>query len=148
MVDAYFSDSIPFHLTTVEFLDLVRSRLNPGGIVVSNVIGSIKGPVSQLFRSLYKTYRSVFPTVLVHPVVLKGEPKDDALRNLMVVATDGAAPDTAFLVQRWRDLRRTYPSAPDLTKPIRDRRDYFIPTGDVPILTDDYAPTDSLILVQ
>ena len=119
MVDAYYSDSIPFHLTTVEFLDLVRSRLTPGGVVVSNMIGSIRGPASQLFRSFYRTYRSVFPTVLVHPVVLQGEPKDDALRNLMLVATDGAAPTKDFLVQRWREIRRAVDdrSRPDAGDP-------------------------------
>lgn len=148
MVDAYFSDSIPFHLTTVEFLDLVRSRLKPGGVVVSNVIGSIRGSASQLFRSFYRTYRSVFPTVLVHPVVIQGEPRDDALRNLMLVATDSAAPTTDFLVQRWREIRRRSTTAPDMTGAIRNRRDYFIPTGDVPTLTDDYAPTDALLQIQ
>jgi spermidine synthase len=148
MIDAYYADSIPFHLTTVEFLDLVRSRLNPGGVVVSNVIGSIRGPVSQLFRSFYRTYRSVFPTVLVHPVVLEGETRDDSLRNLMMVATDGAAPTKDFLIERWRDIKRESPTAPDLTQAIRNRRDYFIPTGDVPTLTDDYAPTDALLQVQ
>jgi hypothetical protein len=36
---------------------------------------------------------------------------------------------------------------PDLRKPILDRRDGAIPTGDVPVLTDDYAPTDALLLL-
>ena len=29
VIDAYYSDSIPFHLTTQEFLELARSRLIP-----------------------------------------------------------------------------------------------------------------------
>ena len=148
MIDAYFSDSIPFHLTTREFFELVRSRLRPGGVVVSNVIGAVRGSSSQLFRAFYRTYRSVFPTVAVHPVVLEGEGGDDETRNVILVATESPAPAKGFLLRRWRELRRRSPTAPDLSKAIRDRRDYFIPTGDVPTLTDDYAPTDSLLLVE
>jgi hypothetical protein len=36
---------------------------------------------------------------------------------------------------------------PDLREPILDRRDGLIPTDDVPVLTDDYAPTDALLLL-
>jgi spermidine synthase len=146
-VDAYYSDSIPFHLATQEFLQLVRSKLRPGGVLIANVIGSLRGPDSKLFRSFYRTYRSVFPTVMVHPVVLPGEVESE-LRNVILVATDGAAPDKAFLQTRWRQMRERYPQAVDLSKAIRNRRDGTYATGDVPTLTDDYAPTDSLLLVQ
>jgi len=148
-IDAYYSDSIPFHLTTSEFVELVRSRLNPGGVLISNVIGSIAGPSSRLFRSFYRTYRGSFPTVVVHPVVEKGETtRADYLRNLAFVASESPAPSKAFLLQRWRALRAQRPGVPDLRKPIRDRYDGLIPTADVPTLTDDYAPTDSLLLVE
>jgi spermidine synthase len=150
MIDAYYSDSIPFHLTTQEFLQLVQSRLRPGGLVISNVIGSIRGTGSELFRSFYRTYRTVFPTVLVHPVVSQGEVAldDRALRNIMLLATEGAAPAKPFLQSRARELRQDFPRGADLTTAIRSRRDIFIPTRDVPTLTDDYAPTDSLLVIQ
>lgn len=147
-IDAFYSDSIPFHLTTLEFLELARSRLTPGGVVVTNLIGSLRGPSSGFFRSLVRTYSSVFPTVLVHPVLPPGEESPASLRNLIVVATEGAAPREAFLVERWRQLRQRSPRAPDLTKAIRDRVDGRIPTRDVPTLTDDYAPTDALLLFE
>ena len=67
VIDAFFADAIPFHLVTREFLELARSRLTPGGVVVTNAIGALEGVGSRLFRSIYKTYRGVFPTVLVHP---------------------------------------------------------------------------------
>ena len=35
VVDAFYSDSIPFHLATREFLELARSRLTTGGLVVT-----------------------------------------------------------------------------------------------------------------
>ena len=147
-IDAYYADAVPFHLTTREFLELVRSRLTPGGVVATNVIGAIAGDGSGFFRSLYRTYRSVFPTVLIHPVALPGEEKVTDTRNIILVATDQPAPARAFLLERWRDIRREARTAPDLTQPIRTRYDGPVKTRDVPVLTDDYAPTDALLLFQ
>ena len=73
VIDAFYADSIPFHLATREFLELARSRLTPGGLVVTNIIGAVKGPDSRLFRSMLRTYRAVFPTVAIHPVVDAGQ---------------------------------------------------------------------------
>ena len=44
MLDTYYSDSIPFHMVTLEFLELARSRLAQDGVIVTNVIGSLDGP--------------------------------------------------------------------------------------------------------
>jgi spermidine synthase len=129
-------------MATREFLELARSRLTPGGVVVTNLIGSLEGPGSKLFRSIYRTYRSVFPTVLVHPVSGEGP----TVQNLILVAGEGAAPAKRFLEQRWRALRARFPRAADLTGAIGGRSDAPIPIGDVPTLTDDYAPTDALLL--
>jgi spermidine synthase len=147
VIDAFFADAIPFHLVTHEFLRLAQTRLAPGGVVVTNAIGALDGPGSKLFRSIYRTYRTVFPTVLVHPTILEGDRGDETFRNLILVATESAAPQRTFLLERWREIRRRAPSAPDLTRPILDRHDAFIPTDDVPTLTDDYAPTDALLLL-
>ena len=148
MIDAFYADAIPFHLFTAEFMELVRSRLNPGGVVITNTIGSITGEQSRLFRSVYRTYRTTFPTVLVHPVKLPGDGGDGTVRNLMLVATDGAAPDKAFLAERWNEVRASSEGAPDLTQAIRDRRDEDVSIAGVPTLTDDYAPTDALLLIE
>jgi spermidine synthase len=147
VVDAFFADAIPAHLVTAEFLSLLRSRLAPGGVVVTNVIGALEGPGSKLFRSVYKTYRQGFPTVLVHPAILPGDRGDASYRNLIVVATEKATPSRSALAERWEELRRHTPTAPDLRKPILDRHDAEIETADVPVLTDDYAPTDALLLL-
>jgi hypothetical protein len=37
MIDAYSSDAIPVHLTTLEALELYLARLNPGGILVFHI---------------------------------------------------------------------------------------------------------------
>jgi spermidine synthase len=147
VVDAFYSDSIPFHLATREFLELARSRLAPGGLLVTNIIGAVKGPDSRLFRSMLRTYRSVLPTVAIHPVLEAGGDDLTAVRNIILVAGEGAAPSKPFLRERWNELRRRSPGAPDLDVAIDGRVDGPISTADVPVLTDDYAPTDALLLL-
>ena len=141
VVDAYFADSIPFHLATSQFYELVRSRLSPGGVVVSNVIGAIEGEDSKLLRSMAKTYRSVFPTVELHPVGGGG-----AHGNVIVVASEGARPKQSVLQGNWDALRARSPKALDLREAIRVRWEQPVPFEDVPLLTDGYAPTDALLL--
>jgi spermidine synthase len=140
-IDTFYEDGVPFHLTTREFLELAHARLSPGGVIVTNVIGALQGDGSKLFRAVYRTYRSVFPTVLVHPVGA-----GVGYQNLIVVATDGPAPRKQFLRAQWQRLRATHPSAPDLTDAIAERYDALVPTRDVPTLTDAYAPVDALLV--
>ena len=47
MVDAFYSDGVPFHMTTLEFAQLMRDRLTPGGVVATNVIGALTGGSSR-----------------------------------------------------------------------------------------------------
>jgi spermidine synthase len=145
-LDTFFEDGIPFHLTTREFLELVHDRLTPGGVVVTNTIGTMNGEGSKLFRAIYRTYRSVFPTVVVYPVHT-GEAEGQPI-NLIIVATDGAEPAKSVLLDRWQTVRTGSRSAPDLTTAIRSGVEGGIGVADVPLLTDDYAPTDALLLDQ
>jgi spermidine synthase len=147
VIDAFYADSIPFHLATVEFLELSRSRLSPGGVSVTNMIGAVQGDTSRLLRSMTRTYRSVFSTVELHPVFLEGDRDPASLRNVILIATDSASPSTAFLSERWEQIRARSPRAPDLAQPIRDRWQREVELADVPLLTDDYAPTDALLLL-
>jgi spermidine synthase len=146
VIDAFYADAIPFHLATYEFLQLVRERLEPGGVVVVNVIGALRGDSSRLLRSITKTYRTAFPTVLLYPVfTTAGDTNPTYVGNVILVATDGAAPSQSFLRERWAQLRKQSPTAPDLERAIKDRWERGTPFGDVPVLTDDYAPTDALL---
>ena len=117
-------------------------------MITTNAIGALTGPNSRLLRSLVRTYRSVFPTVAVHPVFEENDPRDPTeVRNIILVAGEGALPGTDFLASRWEEIRRASPKAPDLSTAIRGRWRRDIPAADVPLLTDDYAPTDALLLV-
>jgi spermidine synthase len=142
VIDVFYEDGIPFHMATFEFLSLVRARLAPGGVVLMNVIGALEGVSSELFRAIYRTYRAVFPTVVVHPDSGSGQ----GIQNLIVVASEQAAPREDFLLARWQRTRATTRTFPDLREKIRSRVDTEIAISDVPTLTDDYAPTDALLL--
>ena len=124
----------------------MRTRLAPGGVVVTNAIGAIAGPGSRLFRSIYKTYRTAFPTVLVHPTILAGDQGDEQYRNLILVATDKAAPGRrparGPVGRRSAARRRACPTSRSRSSTGATAR---YPTADVPVLTDDYAPTDALL---
>ena len=72
----------------------------------------------------------------------------DEPMNLILVAGEGAAPAKQVLLDRWRALRTRSKRAVDLTKAISDRYETTVPTRDVPVLTDDYAPTDALLFVD
>jgi spermidine synthase len=80
MVDVYRQPYIPFYLATREFFELVRERLNPGGVVIVNV-GHPEGQ-DDLEKVLSATMGDVFPAVW-------RDPSEDT--NTQVLATTGAA---------------------------------------------------------
>ena len=148
MLDAFYADGVPFHMTTLEFAELLHDRLTPGGVVAVNVIGALSGSGSRITRALWKTYASVFPTVRFHPVYEGAFDRTSTdLRNIILVATERAAPSREQLAATWADVRKTRaPGAPTLAAAIRDRWERPVPVDDVPLLTDGYAPTDALLL--
>jgi spermidine synthase len=52
---------VPFYLATVEFFELVRSRLAEGGVLIVNVLD--KSPKQELLQAMGATLKRVFPTV-------------------------------------------------------------------------------------
>lgn len=144
IVDAYFAESIPFHLTTREFVELAKSRLAPGGVIVSNIIGALEGPRSALFRAMYKTFAEVFPGLYPFPTAFRGWDDPETLRNIMLIASDERGISRAEILNRARRLapRTTFPQFLNYAADYYERT---IVTNDVPALTDDYAPVDSLL---
>lgn len=146
ILDAYFAESLPFHLTTKEFLELVRARLAPGGVVASNIIGALQGSRSALFRAMYKTFAEVFPGLYPFPVAFRPYDDVETIRNIILIASGEPGLTQEEILRRARALapRVTYPQF------VLYAGDYYrlpIPVGDVPVLTDDYAPVDTLVPV-
>ena len=62
-VDAYRPPYIPFHLTTIEFFELVREHLTDDGVLVMN-IGRAPND-RRLINALGSTIKTVFPSIYV-----------------------------------------------------------------------------------
>lgn len=147
VLDAFLIDTIPFHLATREFFEMIRTHLTPGGVLASNIIGALDGPRSGFFRAVYKTFREVFPAVYVFPTDWARFDSEEALRNIIVVAAPHRTALSAGAIMAGARAARRVPgvtierfeeAAGDLySQPIR--------TDDVPVLTDDFAPVELLV---
>ncbi|HEY0511802.1 MAG TPA: fused MFS/spermidine synthase [Thermoanaerobaculia bacterium] len=133
--DAYIGQSVPFHLTTAQFLDEVKRHLAPGGVFALNLAAGLGDPFSQ---AMYRTVQDRFDSVYLFPV-------RHALNVLVVASPDAATLSSQDLLQRGRELDRTMRFDPPLATLATWRGEVALDTAKVPVLTDDYAPTDRLI---
>ena len=122
--------SVPFHLTTLETVERLHGMLEEDGVLIMNTITAIEGQEGRFLRAQFATYAHVFPQVHLYPLQHPGDGR--AVQNVMIVASkkplppDASSPDSEvrmFLGQRW-------------TRPI---------PSDVPLLTDDFAPVETIL---
>lgn len=127
MVDAFRAGFIPFHLLTREFYTVLRGRLAPGGVAVINLHEG-----TRLFDSTIATLRAVFPAVASYSI--EG--------NAIVVVAD-APFDEAALASRAEQRQREFGFRYPLPELARWRAEHA-PRRGAPILTDDFAPAETL----
>jgi len=143
ILDAYvqgrYGSSIPQHLATKEFFELVRDRLSSNGLVAYNVIGSVNDWHAEIVGAIYRTLKSVFPQVYLFPA--------KSSRNIVLLATRATIkPELQALRQRAAELVQSHRvSLPGYLQKL----DSFQSTPPLnvsksPILTDDYAPVEGL----
>ena len=141
VLDAFRTDKVPFHLTTREFMELVASKLDSDGVLVANVITARAGDGSAFGRAMVKTMNETFSRTYQFPT--SGTP---ALQNIELVATNSEEPRTR---EELRALAAQKDIGVDLSETFsRMRPAAEVRTDDVPVLTDDYAPVDSLLAEQ
>ncbi|MGD0744176.1 MAG: fused MFS/spermidine synthase [Verrucomicrobiota bacterium] len=144
LMDAYtttrYGSSLPPHLTTREFFAIADGHLNTNGVLAYNVIGQIQGYRANVIGALYRTMKEVFPQVYMFPanesqnVVLVGtkskEHFDEARvrREAAALTRSGTVTLPTFYLRLRNFINEPPPSA----------------TGS-PVLTDDYAPIESLL---
>ncbi len=61
-LDAFGSDSIPYHLATREFLEAARRAITPQGVVLADVWGQGS---NRLYHSMVRTYQEVFDELYI-----------------------------------------------------------------------------------
>jgi spermidine synthase len=144
MLDAYFTDAMPFHLATKQFFELAQKKLTPNGIVVANLISAVTGPSGKIARSFVRTKRQVFPQTYVFASRRPDNVSLETVQNVIVISTrDKQRVDIKDIVKRAAALDKGLFPDPiqDIAVAYYDRP---LPE-DVPVLTDDYAPTDNLL---
>lgn len=145
MIDAYYSDAMPFHLATKEFFELAQRKLTSNGILVANLISAVTGPSGRIARAFIKTQRPIFPQIYVFAARRPDNVGVQNIQNVIVIATrEKQRLDIKDIVKRAAALDKGL--FPD---PIQDigvaYYDGPLADQDVPVLTDDYAPTDNLL---
>jgi len=126
--DAFSGLTIPWHLTTTEFVAELDRVLRPDGIVVANLID---GEDLGFARAELATYKAHFNHVaLIRPQVQPDSDWPDSVaRNLMLIASDVPLP-----------LIEVDPQDGILL----DEADTTALIDDAEVLTDDFAPVDQL----
>lgn len=127
--------TVPFHAGTVEAAKAMRAAVNDGGALVMNVIASLDGPASELFRSIHAGLVRHFAEVRVYAVT---DPSDAGLiQNLMLVALPAARPGEP-------QSAGFGDSGAELSRLLAARVAHPVPS--VPPLRDEYAPVERLSL--
>jgi spermidine synthase len=107
LLDAFSATSIPYHLSTREFLQSVKDHLAEGGVVCANL-----WDLDASYWDMVKTYSAVFPEVRILKCAASG--------NSLVLA---APVKVDLTVQAWADkataFEKAHPTGLDLPELIR-----------------------------
>lgn len=133
--DAYHSlYSVPTHLTTKEFFQTVNDRLQPGGLFIMNVIGSLDPAPPSVVLSEIRTLRGVFPNVYLYAV---DSPHIQEVQNLLIVAHKNPAEmhfsEQTLQKSRHEIIRTLSAHQVDLSS---------IDFSRYPVVTDNFAPVE------
>lgn len=133
--DAYNSFiSVPGSLLTEEFNEGIKNSLTKDGIYAVNFISSIEGKNSEMFKSLYATFTSVFPNT----IVLHWSSGLSSVQNITLVGSLSSSP----LIPE--SLSKQVATIPALKgKILLHTEEYVDPTALV--LTDNFYPTEKLM---
>ena len=117
--------SIPFHMTTVEAVALMRAALNPGGLVLVNLLASPEGISNRFYKAFYATFQTAFPEV--HAFAVINASGQQQWQNIILSALTQPPPQTAPADDEIKAMLT------QLLPPPKDK---------LPPLTDEFAPVD------
>ena len=135
VLDVFSGDTTPAHLLSVEAMRSMKARLNPGGLIAFNLIGSLNTADATL-PSIIATARTVLAHAVLYP--LFKEPRTEG--NVVLIASDAALTPAA-------GSSFTGPLSPMVEAGIRHALAHPMVVGDrfadQPVLTDDFNPIDT-----
>ncbi len=137
--DAFNDLSIPYHLTTREFVAQLKSILNRNGMVISNIIDNFhKG----LFLPSYiRTLQAVFGEKNVYLISVGSDFKNLKISTFIAIATNGPVNMRDF--DAWVK-EKLGPEAKSVLLS-DDLMEKFLARPRSIVITDEYAPVDNLI---
>ena len=136
VLDVFSGDITPAHLLSVEALRLMRERLNPGGVLAVNLIGSLKRE-SYMTASVVKTLSAAFDQVDIFPT-FNPQTADPAIGNMAIMAYQGGA----RRLQLDREGLRVHPRSVANLRANLGRRFEFPAGTPAMVLSDAYNPID------
>nr|WP_246315768.1 fused MFS/spermidine synthase [Paenibacillus foliorum] len=83
ILDAFNKKGTPLHLTTTEFFEMTREKLNSRGAVIMNLMGKIKN--DKLIDAIHSTFRETY--VYSKAFSLPGADESD-IRNIIVIGSN------------------------------------------------------------
>jgi spermidine synthase len=125
--------SIPWHLLTKEFHDEIAEHLTPKGVYAVNIVSAVEGDKSILFRSVVRTLQETFPYLTAYH--FGGDAKTQ--QNIMILASRQS-------LDEWIELGKDTQILPGKSL-VEAYRIKNMPSQDGVMLTDSYAPTDTLL---
>ncbi|MCK9361538.1 fused MFS/spermidine synthase [Patescibacteria group bacterium] len=139
--DAFNDFSVPYHLTTVEFHKLLKSRMSADGVYALNIIDDAR--YGEFLAAMVRTLREVWTNVYVAPQADTVQPGRNTIvliasdRAIDQVAWYGTLSPAAVEKNLADDARQTQIRLinPDRITELLDRKK-------APALRDDYVPTD------
>jgi spermidine synthase len=137
--DAFNDFSVPYHLTTLEFNQLVADHLTENGFYMVNIIDGRQG---RFVRAYVFTLGQVFEHIYIAPV--GGEIGTVARQTFVIVAGQHPMPigDDAPVYEKG-----TSPAPASLRDAFLSQADWqaYLEQGRAITLTDDFVPVDNLL---
>jgi spermidine synthase len=137
--DAFNDFSVPYHLTTMEFNQLVADHLTEGGFYMVNIIDGREG---HFVRAYVSTLEQVFKHIYIAPI--GGDVGTVDRQTFVVVAAQHSMPIGDDVSSAGEGTLSLPPSLRDAFLSQAEWQDY-LNHGTVIILTDDFVPVDNLL---
>lgn len=118
LIDVFNEQTAPFSVSSREFAAALKDILQPGGVVVVNMIGGLGNGCRPLLTSLDASFRSALSTGLVVPI---SDPNFEARQNVIGVYSQESLD--------WLSVPHAWPT---------------LPQNEVVTLTDNFAPVEFL----
>lgn len=134
VINDSFSDyTVPFHLTTRDFVERIYTILSPRGIYMCNIIDCLH--FGYLISAMYRTCKELFPYLCVYGTV------DNPMVRDTFILICSKRPLPAEEILNW--VRTNYQSQGYYINETKMQE--LISRTNAPILTDQFAPVENLL---